>query len=456
MFEQDHGGDLSLEDNDGNTAINNAIIEKHYNLIPIFQNHIFEDKMQKRIQKHTRITSTQPPSIHQLTSELHRLEIPSVDVASPRRENMLTPNKTNFNFDEASPFMVNITQRRRQNHGKEPTKTNLSKLCRTISVDRNILGEKVPHQPFAVKNPVVTVEHSLITSDEDDREEDGDDDVIVVAENLFQLTESNLEKHLKSTPKQCRYSLVNTWRNKVNKKRRRESIVPVDAVELDSFILKHTTSFETLSSKQASTPISTDSSVVTVVAARKSNDHQQAATLQTADSDSFTTAIDANGVVTLIEKDEDANGLLNVESPSQIIRSTDNKQIVLQMEEAYRHTDTENNIVFYEQKLLTNPSLHKPNNPKSKADDSFVASESCPDTDFSVPLDYDTDDLRQELTQFGDVPGPITKSTKRLYMKRLIKYKRKPTIALTTNAFGPKRTLSKFDLRRSIEFIAFI
>lgn len=41
-------------------------------------------------------------------------------------------------------------------------------------------------------------------------------------------------------------------------------------------------------------------------------------------------------------------------------------------------------------------------------------------------MDYDTDALRAELTTFGENPGPITKSTKKLYMKRLLKIKRNP------------------------------
>lgn len=47
-------------------------------------------------------------------------------------------------------------------------------------------------------------------------------------------------------------------------------------------------------------------------------------------------------------------------------------------------------------------------------------------TNFTLPVDYETDTLRAELTQFGETVGPITKSTKKLYLKRLIKYKRNP------------------------------
>lgn len=56
--------------------------------------------------------------------------------------------------------------------------------------------------------------------------------------------------------------------------------------------------------------------------------------------------------------------------------------------------------------------------------DTTVTSQS---TNITVPLDYETDTLRAELTAFGEPPGPITKTTKKLYIKRLIKYKRKTT-----------------------------
>lgn len=46
-------------------------------------------------------------------------------------------------------------------------------------------------------------------------------------------------------------------------------------------------------------------------------------------------------------------------------------------------------------------------------------------TNMTLPFDYETDTLRAELTAFGEPPGPITKTTKKLYIKRLIKYKRK-------------------------------
>lgn len=44
-----------------------------------------------------------------------------------------------------------------------------------------------------------------------------------------------------------------------------------------------------------------------------------------------------------------------------------------------------------------------------------------------LPLDYDTDVLRTDFRQMtGEYPGPITKNTKRLYLKQLAKLKLQP------------------------------
>lgn len=39
-------------------------------------------------------------------------------------------------------------------------------------------------------------------------------------------------------------------------------------------------------------------------------------------------------------------------------------------------------------------------------------------------IDYDTDTLRKELTIRGEPPGPITKTTKRVYLRQLKKLKK--------------------------------
>lgn len=45
-----------------------------------------------------------------------------------------------------------------------------------------------------------------------------------------------------------------------------------------------------------------------------------------------------------------------------------------------------------------------------------------------LPLDYDTDQLHTNLTSLGYKPGPITSSTKRVYLKKLIELSKFPTL----------------------------
>lgn len=460
---QDHGGDLTLKDNEGNTAINNAITEKHYNLIPIFKNYIFEEKLQKRIQNRSKEAAMHSPSVRKLTNVMQRLEIPpSIDTngeSSPRCDKMLTPNKTNFNFDEASPYLINITHRRKPN--RPEAIQEMSKLRRTISVDKNILANNISNETFGMEKRNATSPNALNTSD---NIYTSDEDVVIVEENLFQLTELNLEKHLKSTPKHNRISLVNMWRNKVNKSHRRASVAPANELELDSFILKHTGELGPLTSSKMSTPVSNSSSAETVLQAPSKkncvkNDEKQdemKCEARSVSADSFVTAVDENGEVILVERNEfvvDAsNGSFNFHSTkkdSTNVRSPNGEQILLQIEEAYMHTDTENDIVFYEQRCIANPAPPK-SYKSSNPNESIVASESCPETEYTIPLDYDTDVLRRELTQYGDVPGPITKSTKRLYLKRLNSYKRKPLQTAATSRELTKASPSKYRIRIKI------
>jgi hypothetical protein len=84
-------------------------------------------------------------------------------------------------------------------------------------------------------------------------------------------------------------------------------------------------------------------------------------------------------------------------------------------EEDYIHSDAKHNVILYEKKIKS----------KSIADIECSFANSSVSTIVSVPpLDYDTDTLRKELTNFGINPGPITKGTKKLYLKKLVKTKK--------------------------------
>lgn len=69
-------------------------------------------------------------------------------------------------------------------------------------------------------------------------------------------------------------------------------------------------------------------------------------------------------------------------------------------------------------------------------------------TDITIPIDYDTDALRMELTMFGAAPGPILKSTKRLYVKRLLKFKRNTELATLMLAAKQNRLPGNFEFYR--------
>ncbi|KXJ75527.1 hypothetical protein RP20_CCG011550 [Aedes albopictus] len=100
---------------------------------------------------------------------------------------------------------------------------------------------------------------------------------------------------------------------------------------------------------------------------------------------------------------------------------------LVQITKEYVHTDDEAGLVFYEKKFIAAESVAKQQPLNGHRNASF----SSQSTALTLPpLDYDTDVLRAELTNFGEPPGPITKHTKKLYLKKLVKYKRDPERAL--------------------------
>lgn len=115
-----------------------------------------------------------------------------------------------------------------------------------------------------------------------------------------------------------------------------------------------------------------------------------------------------------------------------------------QLVEEYEHRDVECGMKFLELKLVANnryssASVNRVINmvgrdslsgdsgkPTSGRGSPNSTMSSIISTAISVPLDYDTDALRDELKSFGCNPGPITTTTKRLYLRRLIRYKKDP------------------------------
>lgn len=85
--------------------------------------------------------------------------------------------------------------------------------------------------------------------------------------------------------------------------------------------------------------------------------------------------------------------------------------------------------------------------------------ESSISTKITVPLDYDTDILQKELTTFGIKAGPITKSTKRVYLRQLVKFKKNPDRAkehveqVTSDNISKLIRISMMNHFRSIKLI---
>lgn len=405
---QDHGADILITDNDKNTPINHAITEKHYNLIPIFQNHVFEKKLQKRMETEApNSPSQQTPSnvMDKLAKSFKHLELPK----NPSIEKFLTPNRTNFNFNEVSPFLVNINQRPRHKRFEEvKTDADQKHVKRAISVDEMI--NKDANKPKKLDKAESKEADEIIEISDSDDSDAGRGETKSLVKNLFELTKENIEKHLTMVTKKNRKdSLISSWRNKVNESRLRHSILPVNEEEFEAFISENTEETESQSMG------SSQQSIETIVQVKPKNVRQESEA-----DESFMTAAEEVGGTFVVEK-------TLTPKTHGIIDSNEKSEIILQTQEVYEHFDPESNIVFYENKLLAKPLNTAP---KQMLDNDVVvlntSSESGTCTDFAVPTDYDTDDLRKELKNYGEVPGPITKGTKRLYLKRLIRYKRRP------------------------------
>lgn len=159
-------------------------------MLKIFQNHLFEEKIEKK-------------SPQKRVNPL--LQIPQLS-----ETDIYTPNRCNYNFDRSSPYYINITHRRKR--WVKP------------SVDVINGGELVQTVPA---KPLTEI-----------------DEVVQVAHNLFQLTEKNVLEFSESSGYEPgadtigynRLSLVNNWRTKVNKCRGKKSILPSNLDDLDTFM----------------------------------------------------------------------------------------------------------------------------------------------------------------------------------------------------------------------------
>lgn len=432
LFYQDHGADVSIEDIEGNTPINYAIVEGHQNIIDVFKKHIFKKKLEGRFPQIPKLKPTPSKELMQAIKNNH-LSVPTGESQSKGNQ-IYTPNRQNYNFDVTSPYYVNITHRRKKLSLPKKSAEESDSVSRTISYDPLIALPK--NSDTANKTECVSTESDTVS---------GDNQTVIFKENLFQLTEDNLRKHLDSFSSVNRVSLVNTWRKKVHSSRNRKSILPNDESELDSFISKYC---KEIKQGQTSTPTSVGEQPDNINTQNHNDDV----------SESFTTAIDilehgTDGVITsdnVIPAES-----LCVDEVKKLIKSPNKRDEIILQVENYMHTDNESDVVFYETKLLRNPkpTAGKPpaESDNGELDDSRITSDSVPSTEVTIPLEYDTDDLRRELTMYGEPPGPITKSTKRLYLKKLIKYKRQSgTVIISVQNDRLKNHRSKFVHKKNL------
>ncbi|XP_060522645.1 ankyrin repeat and LEM domain-containing protein 1-like [Cylas formicarius] len=105
--------------------------------------------------------------------------------------------------------------------------------------------------------------------------------------------------------------------------------------------------------------------------------------------------------------------------------------------EVYKYVDNDEGVVLYERRLLKTPS------------ECATSLKSTTLSSVSEELDYDTDTLRKELTLLGYNPGPITLTTKKVYLKKLHQLRRYPVIKEGAVIDQNKRTYS-IELEKTI------
>lgn len=356
----DAGADLNLKCNEGLTAIMYAVQENNYEIIDTIKKFVFEQKIEKK--------KKEIASICQITQkrEIEHLHTPVKNFLTTALQNIeqkkFTPNRINYNFDSTSPYFINITHRRRGGNKNE----NESK--------------------------------------EENRVDDKDDDEIQ-QKNLFDLTEKNLKQFSKQMNNAIvveriaihkRKSYIAEWREKIQKIRKSDKL---DLSYINFLDKCNDVSLLRVDNRtdQENSYCSNDDDILEI---KSSND-------------SFVTAnSDLQRCNNAIKSNFNNDLVKNEEKPLEYIEN---------YEEDYIYSDAENNIVFYEKKIL------------SKSQEMLNRMNECAIGDSSVstvvtmpPLDYDTDALRTELKSFGHIPGPITKNTKKLYLKKLVKFKKFP------------------------------
>ncbi|XP_046801366.1 uncharacterized protein LOC111686697 [Lucilia cuprina] len=499
----EHGAELEVYDNDRKTPVLYAIDECNFEVVQIMKDHIFLKKYEKKKANNTTILTESrfENSLHQrainnkgtTSSTPQRTPNKKDEPAMAKNKNLLkvtssldesfgqgsennkyTPNRINYNYDVTSPYYINITHRRHKPQPKFPDHPPVNTEETNIREERHSIDDVLS----------ISMQNVNLSSPEPPE-----------PVNIFSLTQENLKELTQRTAscERSRLSLIETWREKVQKSRARQSILkqfddivemidqvvendhlnftntelkeksplketkqPPD-IEVDSGACASTSSslidtteyhnlptynkkYENKKVPERKTPTKPQmslSKLIQTVAEAKELDFEEnhlqipdtpSPSQQNADLESSYQTVPE---IVIGSPDDNHQEAKEHNTTTNFIRSPKNNEYYLQMTEAYVHTDDENGLVFYETKLLSNvgnkqAQQRKHCTPKTPGRDldSTMTSQS---TNLTIPLDYDTDALRAELTAFGEPPGPITKTTKKLYIKKLIKCKRHTT-----------------------------
>ncbi|XP_062560694.1 uncharacterized protein LOC134224989 [Armigeres subalbatus] len=386
------GADMDLRDADSKLAVEYAIEEGHFEVVKVMQNFVFEkkfeDKRKELIQREQHNGNVCGGLVKCLGGYL-RLDTPTKK-SILLDESKLTPNRVHYNFDATSPYYINITHRKKASPKR--TKDDMNRA-------------------------IVHMQETLVAGELTDDDEDG---VVIARKNLFELTEKNLanfSQNMSNSTRKSRTSFIECWRDKIACLRDRNKLsTNIEDIEkilsgfsdstLEDNIDRET---YTIDSNDCDPDLNQDLSSLTFQTAIEQQPVQCEDSLRT---NEFALA--------LCPSSPD-------DSQPQEKPFTEAHNRLVQITEEYVHTDDEAGLVFYEKKFLAAAHPTAKSNKQANGNVS-LSSQSTAIT--LPPLDYDTDVLRAELTNFGEPPGPITKHTKKLYIKKLIKYKRDPERAL--------------------------
>lgn len=321
--------------------------------------------------------------------------------------NKFTPNRINYNYDVTSPYYINITHRRHKPQPKFPDYP-------PEEDEENIVEKPKTQQDDIGSNEddilSISMQRVNLSSPEPVQE----------TVNIFSLTQENLRELTERTAscERSRISLIETWREKVQKSRARQSILRQfdDIVEMiDQVVENDNLNFTNTELKEKSVLKeeakladievdsgacgSTSSSVIDTteyhnlpnfnkspkqvkintnciqksppkpqmsliklmqtVAEAKVQDFetdpiQRPQTPSPQQSGDMESSYQTVPEIIVASPTEEQEKNNEHNTTGNFIRSPKNNEYFLQMTEAYVHTDDENGLVFYETKLLSN------------------------------------------------------------------------------------------------------